>query len=480
MKLKFESTSESFISNPFYPDSLSIQFLSFKHRHDFFTMLDQLHSLFREWGLGGGDVVAISGDLHPMTMAALIVLWNLDSIPMIYSPYWTEEQVNEMLERYSPTAWVNVKNNTHKIRWSGFYVSKKDLAHGTVIHPFQAKPSLSLNQPATILFTSGTTGSPKAVVHTWENHYYSALGIIEHFHLDENHSWILSLPLFHIGGLAILFRCAFSKATLILANPPESVFRKNVQLSKTFLSLVPTQLWRLLRKPENIPYLKQFKGILLGGSAIPDALIRRCLDEKIRIFTSYGSTEMASTITCTRDFSYEELTTAGYPLPYREMQINSRGELLVKGKSLFRGYIKKEKVLSAVENEGWYATGDLALVDSKGRLIVQGRKDHMFISGGENIQPEMIERELRKFPDVMDAIVVPVSDPEYGFRPVAFIRSSRTFNDQLREKLKAYVRDKLPGLFRPVEYYPLPEKSSGELKWSRIELQQLAATRYKK
>ena len=116
----------------------------------------------------------------------------------------------------------------------------------------------------------------------------------------------------------------------------------------------------------------------------------------------------------------EALRTAGRPLAFRELSVAADGEILVRGRTLFRGYVEETGIRPARDASGWFHTGDLGRLDADGRLVVSGRRDTMFISGGENIHPEEIEREILRFPGVLEAIVAPVPDPEFGARPGGF------------------------------------------------------------
>jgi o-succinylbenzoate---CoA ligase len=150
--------------------------------------------------------------------------------------------------------------------------------------------------------------------------------------------------------------------------------------------------------------------------------------------------------------------------------VDERGEILVRGRTLFAGYIEAGRLVRPLEG-GWFRTGDLGEIDEGGSLRVLGRRDNMFISGGENIQPETIERALLRLPGISQAVVVPIGDPEFGRRPVAFVQAESLPDPGLcRDALRVY----LPGYMIPVSIHPLPSASSQGLKPSRSELRMLA------
>ena len=135
---------------------------------------------------------------------------------------------------------------------------------------------------------------------------------------------------------------------------------------------------------------------------------------------------MASQITTMRpDSPPPKRFTSGKPLNYAQVRIAEDGEIFVRGNCRFAGYVQHQELVKPFDEEGWFATGDIGSLDSEGYLTVVGRKDNMFISGGENIHPEQVERALGAFEDVEEAIVVPVPSAEFGQRPVAFIKMRR-------------------------------------------------------
>lgn len=328
---------------------------------------------------------------------------------------------------------------------------------------------LQLDTIATIIFTSGSTGRPKAALLTVRNHAANAAGSATNIALEPRDRWLLSLPLFHVGGLAILFRCFLVGATVVIPSRDESVSEAVSAHGVTHLSLVATQLRRWLDAPTGIA-VNQIAAVLLGGSAIPPNLIADALKHGLPIHTSYGMTEMGSQISTTKPGAdITELQTSGYVLPHREVRIVG-GRVQVRGATRFKGYLTEEGVEEPFDADGWFTTGDTGYFDEAGRLVVTGRSDDVFISAGENIQPRVIEQALTSIPGILQAVVVPVADDEYGARPVAFVDASGEIG---QEQLRIELRRTLPGLFIPVAYYELPEPNVG-LKVSRQHLSERA------
>ena len=308
------------------------------------------------------------------------------------------------------------------------------------------------NEPATVIFTSGSLAEPKGVLHTLANHIYNAHGANQNMPLQTGDRWLQSLPAFHVGGLAIMFRTLLAGATFCIPAAQQNMFDAIQQFQPTHLSLVYTQLFRILKREQGRELLKNCRAILLGGSSFPQKIIQECIDLELPIHRSYGSTEMGSQVTTTQVGADEQsLFTSGKLLNYREIKIVADGEIWLRGKTLFSGYLRKDGLDTSVFENGWFPTGDLGEWTENGNLLITGRKDDMFISGGENIHPREIETALCKMESVYNAMVVAIDHPEFGQRPVAFIRMQPGFalnaavlGNQLKRVLPKY---KIPNYF---------------------------------
>ena len=177
----------------------------------------------------------------------------------------------------------------------------------------------------------------------------------------------------------------------------------------THLSLVPTQLWRLLREGFD-PRHTQLRELLLGGAAIPAPLVERLQRLGLTPKVSYGLSEMASQV-CTGLPSAPGVV--GQPLPGRQVRVVD-GEIQVKGDTLFCGYLADGALDPAVNDEGWFATRDRGYFNDQQALVVEGRLDNVFISGGENIHPEEVEATLETHASIAECSVVGLTDSRWG------------------------------------------------------------------
>ncbi len=321
--------------------------------------------------------------------------------------------------------------------------------------PLQSEPSspstICLYTPATLLLTSGSSGFPKIASHTYANHYYNALGATAAYHLESSSRWLLSLPLFHVSGIGILFRCFLQGAAAILSELPvlEAIGKHQI----THLSQVPTQLYRLLKEPD-LSFTSSLQCLVLGGAPLPKDLIQRAHAKDLPILTTYGMTEMSSTITLSEKKACDY---AGKILPYRELKIEKDQEIWVRGKTRFEGYWNPAvQSVDKLTEEQWFPTQDLGKLTESGELEIIGRKDRQFISGGENIQPEEIEKALCNVPGIVQASVLPVDDPEFGKRPVAFIHDE-TASHTLQTIRKA-LSETIPSFMYPIAILNYPNE----------------------
>lgn len=342
--------------------------------------------------------------------------------------------------------------------------------------PLMMSESFRLDRPVSVVFTSGSTGTPKAVQHSFGNHFFSAKGSNVNVPLVPGDRWLLALPLYHVSGLGVLFRCVLSGATMVIP-PRDAPLAATLSRSGiTHVSMVATQLVRLLREGR-MHLLGGVKAILLGGSPIPRAVVDEAYDRNLPIHVTYGLTEMTSQVSTTPpDATREQLYSAGTVLPYRQVAVAEDGELLVRGLTRFQGYLEPDGLRQPFDAGGWFRTGDLGYFDADGFLYVEGRKDNLFISGGENIQPEEIEQALASIDGVVRAVVVPVPDEEFGHRPVAFVQTDPGREDL--DEVGRQLAQHLPRFKVPAAFYAWPEEDPGEeVKIDRASFRRLAASR---
>lgn len=437
----------------------------------------QIANILIARGVQRGDRIAIQSPNSLEAILLLPALWSIGAVAFPFSERLPVKEALTLADQYcckyflpaSDLAILPAGAKPSVIPFSELNASTADVNGGT-------SPAWQLDNLASIILTSGSSGNPKAVVHSLANHYYSAIGSHENIPFGHGRRWLLSLPIYHVGGMAILFRAWTAEGAIALPYPEMSLENAIEQLQPTHISLVSTQLYRLLKSSDGRRALRRMKAVLLGGSAIPENLLREAWTLEIPVHTSYGSSEMSSQITTTPvNGSLKELQTSGKLLAHREIKIAPDGEILVRGKTLFQGYFEDEKVVPAVDSAGWFASGDIGHLSADGSLTVTGRKDNMFISGGENIQPEEIEKHLSHIDGVIRCMVVPVIHNEFGMRPVAFV-DMRNRDKLDASALRLQLEKNLPRFKVPDKFLPWPKDAqSPGIKPDRQTLAKIAA-----
>jgi o-succinylbenzoate---CoA ligase len=388
---------------------------------DLHACVSAMAALLDGAGLRKGDIAAIAlppGPACPMVVMAMI---RKGVIAFPIDPRFPEAYRSEILDRVHAAAIIVSKDASPgeglvSIPLDRLMVKRPPL-------PPDEEIWLSLDAPATLVLTSGSSGAPKAALHSFGNHYHSALRSNANIALGPEDRWLMSLPMYHVAGLGVWFRCLLGGAAVLFPGLGQSLDEALREYPPTHLSLVATQLYRLLRDPEILPLLRGMKAILLGGSGIPAALLHEAHAADLPIFTSYGLTEMATQVTTTAPGDpLDRLLTSGRPLSPDSLRISPEAEIQVRGETLFLGYIEGDTLLRPLQEDGWFATGDCGFIDEAGYLQVTGRRDNMFIAGGENIQPEEIEAALCRIDGVLEAVVTPVPHAEFGNTPAAFLR----------------------------------------------------------
>ncbi len=455
-------------------------------------------------GIKTGDRVGLIGPNSIEQIIAMMAVIRIGAIACPISYRFPRESVDDLVDRLLLKLVLTEKQPGYSGGSLDDYACPiRDLAaiEGPVAaDPQEYRVSLSRYSYATIVQTSGSSGDPGAALHCYANHYYSALGSNENIRLAPGDRWLLALPLFHVGGIAILFRCILAGATVVV-EPKVSGLTRVEPGHFTHCSLVPTQLRRLLGDPASTRALAQTKAILVGGAAVGQKLLEAAYDARWPIHTTYGMTETSSQLTTTEPGApLAHLYSSGRLLPHRRLKISPEREILVAGETLFVGYVENERIDRATDDDGWFHTGDIGELDRHGCLTVHGRYDNMFISGGENVHPEAIERALRRLDDVEDALVVPVIDAEFGERPFAFLKmvSFQQFPWSLPEKKLSSEREaivnrvcrsgefrraletELPRYMIPAMCAPWPlELSRDRLKPDRSRFEELAEQLYR-
>ena len=321
---------------------------------------------------------------------------------------------------------------------------------------------------ALIISTSGSEGQPRAVVLGAAQLNAASAAANARLGLDAGDLWLNCLPLFHIGGQSILWRCARADAAMLLHDGfrAEAVGRDLQAHAVTHLSLVPAMLAALLDLGIAPP--PSLRVALIGGAALSRPLYERARAAGWPLWTSYGMSESAALVAAhgPDDGPWHE-GLAGRPLPGNKLAIGDDGRIRLRGQQMMTGYLEG----GGVDPDGWLRSGDLGRLDDGGQLTVLGRADDMLISGGRNIHPQEIESCLAACPGVRDIAVSARPDPVWGDLIVALIVGEAEL-----DALQAIARRQLPAAALPrrlIRLDRLPRNAAGKL--DRPALRRLAA-----
>jgi len=424
-------------------------------------------------GIGRGDRIGILALPSPQLPPLLMGCFQRGVIACILNTRIPRHGLAEQLHRISGMALL-VDDFFSMVRLGHMPTLRIDDLMKNEITGESVPGAFRLDQAATILFTSGSADEPKAALHTLANHCYNAVASNQNIAVAPGDRWLLSLPLYHVSGLSILFRCLFGGAAVVVPESGETLENNIAQFKVTHVSLVATQLFRLLQTKSGLAALQRLKAILVGGSAVSASLLRQAHELGLPIHTTYGLTEMASQVTTTPPGApLDALLTSGVPLRPDSIMIAEDGEIFVRGSTLFRGYVEPAGITLPVNAKGWFATGDLGRFDDGGNLNVVGRKDNLIIAGGENIQPEEIEKCLCRLPGVLQCVVVPIEDAEFGARLVAFVKKDEKYH-VLQTAMQAHLARHLPKHKMPFTFLNWPDEADANMKVNRSLLAGIA------
>jgi O-succinylbenzoic acid--CoA ligase len=289
----------------------------------------------------------------------------------------------------------------------------------TSLRPVQGSPAEVLallrvwNAAATdpeplVIETSGSTGTPKRVVLSRRAMRASAAATEKR--LGGPGQWLLNLPPTYVAGVQVLFRSVLAGTTPVLLDdyPSFAEAADAMDGERRYVSLVPTQLTRMLRSQRDVLALRTFDTVLVGGAAVEQSLRRAAHDAGVHVVATYGMSETCGG--CVYD---------GVPLDGVAVAIGRDGTVRISGPVLFDGYDGRPGDTAEVMQGGWFVTTDLGRLDVDGKLQVLGRADDVLVTGGVKVPAGAVARRLREHPWIGAAEVVGVPDPEWGQRVVA-------------------------------------------------------------
>ncbi len=316
------------------------------------------------------------------------------------------------------------------------------------------------------LETSGTTGKPKTVEIVASQIDHAVRNLPTPFHTAAGEYWGHALPLHHVGGVSILGRAlstgggvAFAKDTSV-----EAIQELLTYVPLKGISLVATQLQRLLKHSDSIERLSTQDAILLGGGPLPLEVAEQALAHELPIYQSYGMTETFAMIAAHRlSDTPAEPQCIGKPFGDTEIMLQN-GTLHLRGTQI--GGTSSEAASSGQpSSDSWFDTGDLGRMDQQGRWIIEARRDDLILSGGNNISPLRLEQAIAQHQTIEAVIVLGVDDTEWGQRVVAIVEPNPTTDESTLQAalhpvaLDTWIKKQknIHSYERPKEWIILPE-----------------------
>ncbi|MDV7240558.1 MULTISPECIES: class I adenylate-forming enzyme family protein [Rhodococcus] len=443
------------------------------------TSIVEATNALRRLGVKPGDRVALLLESTPTYVVCQFAIARLGATFVTPNPSWTVHETRHALEAANVrVSIVDADHGRHSLDGSSI-IQTADIVRSNESEPAEDGDSrLGPTSELFIPFSSGTTGFPKGVIHTVGSVDGAIDQLIRHTELGPDDHLQVSIPLCHIFGTTMLSAAlkVGARVTLFERFDFDECIGQLRTGNVTVWPLAGSVAHRLSRRGDlsvdDFPALRFF---MWGGSPVPAELARRITDATgVGFLCSYGMTEaMMVTFNPVDDPSRWSLDSPGFATEGTELRLGDDNELEVRGPSVATGYtLATDDVAAPAESpfseDGWFRTGDIARIDSTGRVWIVDRKKDMIKVSGFQVAPVEVETELLRHPAVLDAAVVAESDERTGQRVVGYIVTSEQIDmDRLRdaasERLASY---KVPSEIRIVD--AIPRTNTGKLQRARL------------
>lgn len=437
-------------------------------------------SYFRSLQISSGDCVGMLGNNDVGFVINILALWQLSCVPVPINTRLTESEIDEQLNIANCSNVLVQKNYSTKV----LRTKKKIVEYPIKINEevsFSGKNELQASNPAVIIFTSGSTKRSKGIILSFDSLYNSAINSNQLLRYTHSDRWLASLPFYHIGGFSIITRSLLFGIPMII---PDSLSVDDLILSlnkcqPTFISLVTAQLKKIV--DENISPNSELKNCLIGGGFSDMELIAKAYELDWPVNLVYGSTETSSFVTALlKDEILIKPNSVGRAVPTNRIHISDDdgnelkpfeiGEITVKTNSLMSGYLAEKETEQVVKN-GLYYTGDIGYVDEEGYLFIEGRKNYLISTGGENVNPIEVEKALLEHPSIKEAAVFPLKDKEWGEIIAAAVELNNASDKLTYDEVKKFLMEKISGFKIPKKIFfevQLPKTELGKIEKAKL------------
>ena len=372
--------------------------------------------------------------------------------------------------------WIQLSHDTSVAVFAKEYEEYRD--QGAVIEP---DLGIGNDDLLYIMYTSGTTGFPKGVVHTHNTVAWAIFTFMGTFYIHETDRYFSPMPMFHVGALTPITLMVYKGVPTVVMHSfdPVQAWKVIEQERVTFGLMVPAMLNFMLQVGDVQRFdFSSLRLVLTGAAPVPDALIEAYDKLGVHIVICYGLTESCGPASAIDEANaIRKIGSAGKPFFHTDVRIvrpdgiecdvNESGEVLVGGKHIMVEYWNRPAATKETIVNGWLHTGDVARKDEEGFIYIQDRIKDMIISGGENVYPAEIENVLQEHPDVAESAVIGQPSEKWGESPFAIVvrkSTDLTEMDVLQFLESKIARYKIPYKVEFVE--SIPRNPSGKiLKW---------------
>jgi fatty-acyl-CoA synthase len=463
---------------------------------EFDERVTRLARALRGLGVGRGDRVAYLGENHPAFLETLFAVAALGAVFVPLNTRLSTPEIGYMLADSGAALLVrgggaeagDITDGPRVVRVGAEYDALLAAAGGDSVDE-SVDEQVPAGDPCIIMYTSGTTGRPKGATLTHANITWNCLNVLLDVDLAGDEVTLVTAPMFHTAALNMTCLPTLLKGGRVLIEPafrPGRALDLIERQGVTFLFGVPAMFAALAGEPAWAGAdLSSVRTMLCGGAPVPEPLIHTYLDRGLSFVQGYGMTETSPGALCLdREMSARKVGSAGVPHFFTDVRVvrddgsdaavGEPGEVLVRGPNVMAGYWGRPADTDAVlSGDGWFRSGDVAVVDEDGYVFVVDRVKDMIISGGENIYPAEVENVLYGHPDVAECAVIGVPDDKWGEvgKAVVVLRAGAVADEAA---LLAYVSERLGRYKVPksVEFAgSLPRSAAGKVLKQQLRRQ---------
>lgn len=444
------------------------------------------HFLHNDYDIRKGDRVAVLASNELEYVFLFFALQRLGAILVPVNFRLTQREVDHIISDCSPKlilfqdAYSSIVNNLPGkpanllLQGPGSFAEKLEQSSSEE-YAFISQE----NDPAMILYTSGTTGAPKGAILDYKMLFWNSINTTLRLNISQNDCTVIFLPFFHTGGWNVLttpFLHRGAKVVFLKKFDANQILTLSEKEKATIMFGVPTTMDMMARSPlfDKVD-LSTIRYSIVGGEPMPIELIKIWDKKGIPIRQGYGLTEFGPNVfSLNEEDVIRKIGSIGFPNFYIEAKVvdsegkelgdNEVGELVLRGPMCMQGYWHNDKATQETIKDGWLYTGDLVRKDSEGYYYVVGRKKDMFISGGENVYPTEIEQILHAHPAILEVAVIGVPDEKWGEVGKAFIVLNNT--QVTADDIQKYCQQNLAKFKIPKHFIfldSLPKGDSGKI-----------------